>query len=102
MRLSTGLLASVCMVGLIQSFTVQAQAPSSSGSPALTAEDSRLIGQGYKLKYSNGTKVFCRMETDLATRFQKSVCLRAEEIQSRAETAQDSFSAARRTSMPPK
>jgi hypothetical protein len=100
MRLTTGLLASLCIAGLIQSFTPPAQAQTSasasSDKPELTADDKRLISQGYKLKYNKGTKVFCKMETAMGSRFEHSVCATAEEIARKAEMAQDGADASRR------
>jgi hypothetical protein len=77
-----------------------AQAPTSAAQT--TVEDKRLIAQGYTLKMSNGTKVFCRLETMAGSRFQHSVCSTASEIRQRQESAQDAFDPARRMMMPPK
>jgi hypothetical protein len=117
MRIIAGLLASFCTVGL--SFSALAQQvpgtspPASSATPSdkpavtaraapppakveITADDKRLIAQGYTLKTNKGQKVFCRLETLPNSRFERSVCSTAEEIENRRENAQESIEAARR------
>jgi hypothetical protein len=107
MRLTTGLLAALCAVVLFPSFLAQAQTPSataasassssSSSKPEITADDKRLISQGYKMKYDNGEKLFCKMMTQPGSRFEKSVCQTAAQIQARTDSSKDAFDASRRT-----
>jgi hypothetical protein len=101
MRLTASLLSSLCVVGLLQSFSALAQTQASSTSatsatsassskPEITADDKRMIAQGYTLKMNKGQKVFCKLQTEMGSHFQKSVCRTAEEWQQIAELGQDS------------
>jgi hypothetical protein len=104
MRFTSGLCTLFCVALWCQIATAQAPASAapSSGSGdkvQMTVEDKRLIAQGYTLKMSSGTKVFCRLETVAGSRFQHSVCSTASEIRQRKESAQDAFDPARRMVM---
>jgi hypothetical protein len=108
MRFTAGLCALFCVVLSCQVATAQGPASAASSSPhvvvsteklQMTLEDKRLIAQGYTLKMSNGTKVFCRLETMAGTRFQHSVCSTASEIMQRRESAQEAFDPTRRMQM---
>lgn len=107
MRITTGLMVSICVAGLIQPLSVLAQssassasssAASSSGSKTeLTAEEKGWLKLGYTLKLDKGNKVFCHMETELGSRFSHSACYTSEQLESRTNSAQEAFDPARRT-----
>lgn len=109
MSLTKSLLTALGAVIVFQSILAQAQTPSATAvssssssssslasKPELTDDDKRLIAQGYKIKYDKGTKLFCKLVTDIGSRFQKSVCQTAPEIQAKTQVSQDAFDPAKR------
>jgi hypothetical protein len=54
------------------------------------AEVNRLLSQGYKPQKGRGDAVlYCRSEAQVGTRFDKKVCLSAEQIKARTQDSQD-------------
>lgn len=96
MRMTVSLLTCLCMIGLSQSFSAVAQTKTSKPNIKLTAEEKQLIAEGFTLKMNKGQKVFCKMETELGSRFEMSVCHTASQWQAEQDAARESFDASRR------
>lgn len=103
MRFNHGLLVTACLLALSASASAQqtqssaSSSSSSSSKPEITADDKRMISQGYQLKVSNGQKVFCKMEPMKDSHFQQSICHTADEWQKIQEQTREVLDASRRT-----
>jgi hypothetical protein len=60
--------------------------------------DKRLRSQGYKPEAHNGTKVYCRKETELGSRFPSKVCATPEQIANANKDSQDALDKVQRQS----
>jgi hypothetical protein len=60
--------------------------------------DKRLRSQGYKAETHNGTKVYCRKETELGSRFPSKVCATPEQIANANKDSQDALNKVQRQS----
>ena len=69
--------------------------------PTPNAEEKRLIAMGYRPEMRNGEKIFCRVETELGSRFTTKHCARADELKAMTRDAQDTMEKVQRTQVPP-
>jgi hypothetical protein len=122
MRIAASIVTSISIAGLAHSFPVLAQVQQASSSvsstaaatptksadqsassskPELTAEDKRLISEGYKLQMHRGEKLFCKSEHIVGSRFDKNICKSAEQIAAARQASQDGVNAAQRVYVGP-
>ena len=59
--------------------------------PELTPEDKELISRGYKLEMRHGEKYFCRVETEVGSRFPLKSCDTAQSIQAHRASGQEAL-----------
>lgn len=74
--------------------------PAASSTSAASDEDTekRLRSQGYKPEVHNGSKVYCRKETELGSRFPSKVCATPEQIANANKDSQDALDKVQRQS----
>jgi len=68
---------------------------------AQAAEEKRLIAAGYKPEMRNGTKYWCRSETEMGSHMSHKVCGTAAEIKGYAHDGQESVEQAQRRQINP-
>jgi hypothetical protein len=61
--------------------------------PDLTPQDKEMISRGYKLEMRHGEKYFCRMESQMDSRFQVKSCNTAESIEAQRLSSQEALRA---------
>jgi hypothetical protein len=66
------------------------------------ATDKRLRSQGYKPEVRNGTKIYCRKETEMGSRFPTKVCATAEQLAAANKDGQDALNKVQLQSAPVK
>jgi hypothetical protein len=59
--------------------------------PELTPEEKELISRGYKFEMRHGEKYFCRVETQVGSRFPLKSCDTAQSIQSHRASGQEAL-----------
>jgi hypothetical protein len=70
--------------------TASASTPASSDATD-DATDKRLRSQGYKPEVRNGTRIYCRKETEMGSRFPSKVCGTAEQLAAANKDGQDAL-----------
>jgi len=66
------------------------------------ATDKRLRSQGYKPEVRNGTKIYCRKETEMGSRFPTKVCGTPEQLSAANKDSQDALNKAQLGTTPVK
>lgn len=59
--------------------------------PELTPLDKEMLSRGYKLEMRHGEKYFCRLESQIDSRFQKKSCNTAESIEAQRLSSQEAL-----------
>jgi hypothetical protein len=85
-----------------QSASATKAAASADDTASEDANDKRLRSQGYKPETRNGTKVYCRKETEMGSRFPAKVCGTAEQLANANKDSQDALDKVQRQSAPVK
>jgi hypothetical protein len=71
--------------------TASASKPAASADATDDATDKRLRSQGYKPEVRNGTRIYCRKETEMGSRFPSKVCATAEQLAAANKDSQDAL-----------
>ena len=82
--------------------TASASKPAASADATDEATDKRLRSQGYKPEVRNGTKIYCRKEAELGSRFESKICGTAEQLSNANKDSQDALDKVQRQSAPVK
>ena len=82
--------------------TTAASKPAASADATDEATDKRLRSQGYKPEVRNGTKIYCRKEAELGSRFESKICGTAEQLSNANKDSQDALDKVQRQSAPVK
>jgi len=82
--------------------TASASKPASSTDATDDATDKRLRSQGYKVEMHNGTKVYCRKETEMGSRFPSKTCATADQLSAANKDGQDALNKVQLQSAPVK
>ena len=62
----------------------------------------RLRSQGYKPEVRNGTKIYCRKETEMGSRFPSKTCATADQLSAANKDGQDALNKVQLQSAPVK
>ena len=71
--------------------TASASKPASSADATDDANDKRLRSLGYKPEVHNGSKIYCRKENELGSRFPSKVCGTASQLSNANKDSQDAL-----------
>jgi len=82
--------------------TASASKPAASADATDDATDKRLRSQGYKPEVRNGTKIYCRKETEMGSRFPTKVCGTPEQLSAANKDSQDALNKAQLGTTPVK
>jgi hypothetical protein len=82
--------------------TASASKPAASADATDDATDKRLRSQGYKPEVRNGTKIYCRKETEMGSRFPSKVCGTPEQLSAANKDGQDALNKVQLQSAPVK
>jgi hypothetical protein len=83
-----------------QSASAAKPAASADDAASEEATDKKLRSQGYKPETKNGTKIYCRKETELGSRFPARVCGTPEQLANANKDSQDALDKVQRQSAP--
>jgi hypothetical protein len=74
-----------------QSASTAKPAASADDAASEEATDKRLRSQGYRPEMRNGTKIYCRKEAAIGSRFESKVCATPEQIAQATKDSQDAL-----------